>query len=640
MTRRVLLVFGLVSVLLLGVINLVYAQDSGPQNLAGPQSVDTPQVALGTAFTQGQLKSGGTAVNGSCEMAFRLYDAASVGSLIGSPLTQTVMVNAGLFTTQLDFGASAFNGQGRWLETAVKCGSDVAFTTLSRQALTVTPYAAYAQSVGAHDHWGGSWNGTGTGLTLTSTNKIGVVGATNSSNSYGVSGWHASVSGAGSGVWGQSTSTDGRGVTGSNTAASGQNYGVYGEAASTSGRGVAGFATATTGSAYGIFGQVASPNGWAGYFTTNVGNGLYINAPAGTGLNVVSGTALVAGNPIWHAGNDGSGSGLDADKLDGLHSQNYWQLGGNAVATDTVLGTTSNYALNINVNNQRALRLEPNGISPNVIGGYSGNSVAAYGATIGGGGESGYPNQVTGYFGTVGGGDGNTAGGSSSTVGGGTSNYATNSNSTVGGGLRNEAGGQYATVGGGYDNTASGEESTISGGRLNTASGYRATVIGGSSNYAKGEASTVIGGIGASARRHGELAFGGGSAQGQSSWFVLSQKTSGTVSETLYLDGDVIAGEVITFSGETSAVFEIMVVGRGLTKSGGYLIQGLIENWQGTTTVIGTPNITVLGENDPTWNVGVLADNTLDGLIIWVQGSTGDTINWSASVHTIERNQP
>lgn len=32
--------------------------------------------------------------------------------------------------------------------------------------------------------------------------------------------------------------------------------------------------------------------------------------------------ALIGGNKIWHAGNDGSGSGLDADKLDGVHYLN------------------------------------------------------------------------------------------------------------------------------------------------------------------------------------------------------------------------------------------------------------------------------------------------------------------------------
>ncbi|MCI0477995.1 MAG: hypothetical protein L0Y55_17265, partial [Anaerolineales bacterium] len=50
--------------------------------------------------------------------------------------------------------------------------------------------------------------------------------------------------------------------------------------------------------------------------------------------------------------------------------------------------------------------------SPNLIGGYSGNSVTSgvYGATIGGGGGSGWPNLVTDNYGTVGGGYRNQAG--------------------------------------------------------------------------------------------------------------------------------------------------------------------------------------------------------------------------------------
>jgi outer membrane lipoprotein SlyB len=46
--------------------------------------------------------------------------------------------------------------------------------------------------------------------------------------------------------------------------------------------------------------------------------------------------------------------------------------------------------LNFRVNNKRALRLDPNATSPNVIGGYSGNDVigGVAGAFIGGGGQS------------------------------------------------------------------------------------------------------------------------------------------------------------------------------------------------------------------------------------------------------------
>ncbi len=59
------------------------------------------------------------------------------------------------------------------------------------------------------------------------------------------------------------------------------------------------------------------------------------------------------------------------------------------------------------------LYTQQNAISPNIIGGFSGNTVGAgiFGATISGGGTSGNENSATGNFATVGGGDSNTAGG-------------------------------------------------------------------------------------------------------------------------------------------------------------------------------------------------------------------------------------
>jgi hypothetical protein len=67
-----------------------------------------------------------------------------------------------------------------------------------------------------------------------------------------------------------------------------------------------------------------------------------------------------------------------------------WQLLGNAGTNPLshFLGTTDNQPFNIRVNNQRALRLEPNAVSPNIIGGHSANFVSpgVRGATSGGGG--------------------------------------------------------------------------------------------------------------------------------------------------------------------------------------------------------------------------------------------------------------
>ncbi|MGB2986652.1 MAG: tail fiber domain-containing protein [Phycisphaerae bacterium] len=127
---------------------------------------------------------------------------------------------------------------------------------------------------------------------------------------------------------------------------------------------------------------------------------------------------------------------------------------------------------------------QQNTTSPNLIGGYSGNVVTpgVVGATISGGGKSGFPNSVTGDFGTVGGGQGNTASDSHSTVGGGLYNNATGPHSTVGGGEANHATAGYSTVGGGALNTAGGQQSTVPGGwgnralgRFSFAAGYNAS---------------------------------------------------------------------------------------------------------------------------------------------------------------------
>lgn len=153
-----------------------------------------------------------------------------------------------------------------------------------------------------------------------------------------------------------------------------------------------------------------------------------------------------------------------------------WLLGGNSGTTpgSQFLGTTDNQALEFKVNNQRALRIAATAGSPNLVGGYLGNNVSpgVLGATIGGGGNLGNTNSITGNYGTVGGGLGNNANG----------DYGTAS-----GGHRNNANGDYATVAGGIGNTASGDASTAMGfsteasGPHSTAMGYDTTASGVSS---------------------------------------------------------------------------------------------------------------------------------------------------------------
>ena len=177
---------------------------------------------------------------------------------------------------------------------------------------------------------------------------------------------------------------------------------------------------------------------------------------------------------------------------------NAWNKTGNAGTTPGMdfLGTTDYQALELKVNGQRAMRLEPNSTSPNIIGGYHGNNVAPTlgGQTIGGGGISGHENQVNGSYCTISGGHSNTSSGVSSTVSGGASNEASDVSSSVGGGEFNIANRWYSSVGGGAANTASEVSSTVGGGMCNTASGISSTVGGGENNEASGDYSTVPGG--------------------------------------------------------------------------------------------------------------------------------------------------
>ena len=100
----------------------------------------TPQ---STAFTfQGHLQQNGTPTSGSHDLTFTLWDAASAGTQVGSTIAQTgYPIASGVFTIDLDFGASAFGGSQRWLDIKVD-GNELT----PRQPVNSTPVAQYALS--------------------------------------------------------------------------------------------------------------------------------------------------------------------------------------------------------------------------------------------------------------------------------------------------------------------------------------------------------------------------------------------------------------------------------------------------------------------------------------------------------------
>lgn len=106
----------------------------------------------GIAF-QGQLTDGGMPADGLYDMQFTLHSDSDANSPVaptqfynGISLPSILVVN-GLFTVDppLDFGASAFDGSGRWIELKVRTSGVGPYTTLSpRTAVTPVPYAIYA----------------------------------------------------------------------------------------------------------------------------------------------------------------------------------------------------------------------------------------------------------------------------------------------------------------------------------------------------------------------------------------------------------------------------------------------------------------------------------------------------------------
>lgn len=105
---------------------------------------------LGTSFSfQGYLRQGGNPVDGNTDMVFDLFDAAVGGNQIGPSQIFTaangnpVLVEGGVFSVNLDFGATAFNvpiSEKRYLRMTVNG------TTLApRTSVQSSPYALQAR---------------------------------------------------------------------------------------------------------------------------------------------------------------------------------------------------------------------------------------------------------------------------------------------------------------------------------------------------------------------------------------------------------------------------------------------------------------------------------------------------------------
>jgi hypothetical protein len=415
--------------------------------------------------------------------------------------------------------------------------------------------------------------------------------------------------------------------------------------------GDAGFATlsprqALTAAPYAIYALTAPWSGLAGVpagFADGVDNNTTYSA--GTGLSL-AGTQFSLGTTYrlpqscgngqiaewngstWACGNDDIGA-----------SGSFWSLTGNSSTNPAThfLGTTDGVSLTLAVSGTAALRLVPNEVSPNLIGGYIGNSVApgVVGATIGGGGSSSEINQVSGDYATISGGYQNTTSAWATTVGGGYQNTASTWAATASGGWGNTASGGGATVAGGQNNTAGEGYATVGGGLDNIVSGWGATVAGGNAGDAEGTSATIGGGYHNTATYTGTTVAGGqyNTAGGEN-----ATVGGGYMNHADALTATVGGGEHISVTGEAATVAGgawITVTGHYAAVGGGY--QNTASAW--ATTVGGGRDNTASewyatiggGLNNTASSIcatiGGGSDNTASGDGTTVGGGMGNTAN-------------
>ncbi len=481
-----------------------------------------PQGTVGTAFTyQGYLTEAGSPANGTYDLRFALYDAASGGTQVGSLLSETgVSVRDGRFTVQLDFG-NVFDGTALWLEVAVRPSGSGSYTVLApRQALAPAPYAGYASSA--------PWSGL-TGV------PAGFADGVDDDTTYS----------AGSGL------TLSGGQFALDTAYTDARYWKLG------GNGGLNPTSQVLGTTDGVTVTLVV-SGVPALRLGPVAPGGSVTTPnviGGSAANVVSPTALggtIAGGGSFAEPNriDGTGATVGGGMKNGAINS-YATVGG-GLSNDaagkfaTVSGGRWNGASGLYGAIGGGRGNQATGIASTVGGGYL-NQATASKATVGGGQD----NEAAGSYGTVAGGYRNVASGVSAFVGGGgyvdtalrtgnealapassvvggVGNVITSSASfaAVGGGLFNYAGaltvtigggahitvtgeaaavaggawitvtGPFAAVGGGAGHTVTGTYAAVGGGRLNQANALAATVGGGTGNRASGQDSTVAGGDG------------------------------------------------------------------------------------------------------------------------------------------------
>ncbi|MGC9357239.1 MAG: tail fiber domain-containing protein [Anaerolineae bacterium] len=463
----------------------------------------SPQAALGTAFTyQGRLNDASGPVTGTCDFTFALYDEAGSGTpptggtLLGTETKNGVQVSDGYFREEVDFGTGVFNGEARYLEIAVDCGSGS--TTLSpRQPLTPTPYALYAtrapwsglinRPAGLDDGDDDTTYSAGTGLSLgggsfslTTPYRLPQGCDPGQIPEWNGSAWTCGTDDVGTGGGGgditavnAGTGLTGGGPSGDVTLALDTSY--------------------TDGRYWSLTGNGGTTPGTHFLGTTDDqplqlhvnGARILLLEPNSTSPNLIGGHSSNSTSDNPFGVTIGGGGNYSYPNLVTDH---YGTIAG---GVGNVVGDGDGSPGNLwYATIGGGYRNELMGAYGTIAGGRHNVATGSY-STIGGG----YDNEITAIYATIGGGYGNVVTRTYATIGGGVGNRVTDDYATIGGGWENVVSGEYGVAGGGYWNTVSGMYTVVGGGRQNEAINDYATVGGGHQNDTTGYGATVPGGV-------------------------------------------------------------------------------------------------------------------------------------------------
>ncbi len=635
-------VWGSLGALALMGLLMVTGASAGPAN-RGAAALLAPGVVSNTLSYQGRLLQGSAPINDSRILTFRLYTDTIGVTPLWSQL-YSVTVNNGLFDVNLDVDLALFNGQALWLGVQVQGDAQ---EMAPRQPILPAPYALYAKSApwsglmnvppdfadgvdNDSPHFAGpGLNINGTTFSLIPSYRLpqGCANGQTAEWNWGAGEWVCGPDDVGGGgtAWlltGNAGTTPGTHFLGTTDNVS-LTLRVNNAIA---------LRLVPNPTSPNLLGGHGSNSATPGIMGTTIGGGGSITYPnrvlthfgaiGGGQGNTVGGIEATVGGGF---GNTANGQNATVSGGWGNVANNWHSTVGGGLANTaggdkaTIGGGHNNVA---------------NSFLATIGGGYS-NTVSSNNATIGGG----VVNAASGEGAAIGGGEHNTASGYEAAVGGGWDNTAGGDFATIGGGVVNDASSIAATVGGGNNNTASGNSATVSGGFLNAASGSSATVGGGGYNTASGVYATVPGGAYAAASLYGQMAyasgaFGNETGNAQTSVYVLRNVTTDTTQTELFLDG---GSQRLTVAISRTVAFEILIVARSVGgDSASYRIRGVVENHNGTMSLLAGATGDVLGEDVPAWDAVAEADNANKALVIKVTGGTGSNVRWVATVRTTE----